>query len=84
VFLSVFFAVIFAPAGPFITMGPLLLLVVGWPEAEKWKIKNLLRVSSALLVVCFILLTRTAYVNFMTPPPAVDPKAQARQKTARH
>jgi hypothetical protein len=80
VLLSVFFAVIFAPAGPFIALGPAIALVIGWQEAGKWKITNLMRLFSALWVVCFLLLTRDAYINFMNPPPKVDPKVEARLK----
>jgi len=78
-FLSVFFTVVFVPVGPFITLGPLIAMVIGWQEAKKWKIKNLMRAMSALLVVTFILLARTAYVDFMTAPPKEDPKAKKKK-----
>ena len=65
-----------------IFLGPLIALVIGWQEAGKWKIKNLVRINSALLVVCFLLLTRTAYVDFMKPKPKVDPKIVAKQRAA--
>jgi uncharacterized membrane protein len=81
-FLSIFFAVLFKPAGPLILLGPLIALAVGWQEAGNWKIKKLMRIYSALYVVCFILLTRTAYVDYTTPAPKLDPKSQAKQKAA--
>lgn len=82
VILSLFFTGVFYPAGPMIFLGPLIAVVIGWQEAGKWKIKNLVRINSALLVVCFLLLTRTAYVDFMKPKPKVDPKIVAKQRAA--
>src|SRR4051794_32047049 len=79
VFLSLFFTIVFYPVGPFITLGALIVLVIGWQEADKWKIKNLIRIFSVLTVVVFLLLARDAYHGFMNPPPKVDPKAKGKK-----
>ena len=78
--LTIFFTWGFYYAGPFVVLGPLIALIIGWQEADKWQIKKLVRILSALMVVCFILLTRDAYVNFMKPKPKVDPAILARQR----
>jgi hypothetical protein len=83
VFLSLFFTGVFYPAGPMIFLGPLVAVVIGWQEAGKWNIKNLVRINSALLVICFLLLTRTAYVDFMKPKPKVDPAVAAKERMKR-
>ena len=36
------------------------------------------------LVVCGIMMAQTAFVTMTTPSPPVDPKAQAKQKAAKH
>ena len=51
-----------------------------WQEAAKWKIKNLLRVNSVLLVLCFFLYTRDSWVEFTKPKPKVDPAKLARER----
>ena len=80
VFLSLVFTAIFYPAGPMIVLGPLIALVIGWQEAGKWNIKNLVRIFSALLVIVFFLMTRDAYYNFTKPKPKVDPVIAARER----
>jgi hypothetical protein len=83
VFLSLVFTAIFYPAGPLILLGPLIALVIGWQEADKFQIKNLVRVFSALLVICFFLMTRDAYIDFMKPKPKADPAVLARERAAK-
>jgi hypothetical protein len=82
-FLTIFFTAAFYVMGPLIVLGPLIALVIGWQEGGKWKIKNLLRVNSALLLLTFFLLTRDAYKDFMKPKPKVDPKVEARLRAQR-
>jgi hypothetical protein len=72
--LSVFFT-FFCLGGGF-----LIPLVIGWQEAANWKIKNLMRAYSVLVVICFIMLAKSSYVYMTTPKPTVDPKVQARQR----
>jgi hypothetical protein len=81
--LTVGFTAAFYPTGPLIVLGPLIALVVGWQEADKWKIKNLLRVNSALLVICFLLMSRDAYNEFTKPKPKIDPAKLARERAAK-
>jgi hypothetical protein len=81
--LTVAFTAAFYPAGPLIILGPVLAIVIGWQEAAKWKAKNLLRVTSALMVVCFLLLSRTYWVEFMKPAPKVDQAKLARERAAK-
>ena len=54
VFLSIVFTVGFYNIGPFIVLGPMIVLIVGWQEAEKWNIKKLVRIFTAVLVCTFI------------------------------
>jgi hypothetical protein len=78
VFLSLFFTVVFYPVGPFVTLGPLILLVIGWQEANKWGIKKLIRIFTVLFVLSFLLLTRMSYVNYVNAP-REDPKAKGKK-----
>ena len=64
--------------------GFLFALVIGWQEATAWKIRKLMYVYTALIVVCGIMMAQTAFVTMTTPSPPVDPKAQAKQKAAKH
>ena len=81
-FLSIAFTAAAYTAGAIwaIVLGPPIVLVVGWQEAAKWKAKNLVRVFGALWVICFILLARDAWTDFMKPKPKVDPAIAARQR----
>jgi len=54
VFLSIVFTVGFYNIGAFIVLGPMILLIVAWQEAEKWNIKKLVRIFTAVLVCTFI------------------------------
>jgi len=81
VFISIFFTVVFWPVKALIVLGPLIALVIGWQEADKWKIKKLMRIFSALLVVCFIMLVPGTIDTFMHPPKVeIDPIKAAKQK----
>jgi hypothetical protein len=80
VFLSIAFTAAFYPTGPFIVAGPLIAVIIGWQEAKKWNIKNLVRITSVLMVLCFIVLARDAYITFVTPKPKVDPAKLARER----
>jgi hypothetical protein len=62
--------------------GFLLALVIGWQEANNWKIKNFMRVYTILLVVFFIMGAKTLFTTLTTASPPVDPKVQAKQKAA--
>jgi uncharacterized membrane protein len=87
VLLSLFFAVVcggaMAGAGA-LSIGPgyLIAMVIGWQEAKNWKIQKLMRIYSALFVVCFILFANTVIESFTNPPPKVDPRV-AKQQAAR-
>jgi hypothetical protein len=54
VFLSIVFTVGFYNIGAFIVFGPMIILIVAWQEAEKWNIKKLVRIFTAVLVCTFI------------------------------
>jgi hypothetical protein len=82
-FLTIAFTAAFYYAGPFVVCGPLIALVIGWQEADRWKIKNLLRATSALMVLCFFLYSRDVYVEFTKPKPKVDPAKLARERAQR-
>jgi hypothetical protein len=79
-FLTIAFTAAFWVTPPLRVLGPLIALVVGWPEADKWKIKNLLRVNSVLLVLCFLTYTRDSWIEFTKPKPKVDPAKAARER----
>jgi hypothetical protein len=79
-FLTLFFTAVFWVTPPLRVLGPLIALVIGWQEAEKWKIKNLLRLNSVLLVLCFLMYTRDSYIEFTKPKPKVDPAKAARER----
>ena len=80
VFLSLVFTAGFYAVGPFILLGPLIVLIVGWQEAAKWNIKKLVRISSALLVISFLLMTRTWYLRPKESEKKVDKVAEGRMR----
>jgi hypothetical protein len=79
-FLAIFFTAVFWVTPPLRVLGPLIALVIGWQEAAKWKIKNLLRLNSVLLVLCFLMYTRDSWVEFTKPKPKVDQAKLARER----
>jgi hypothetical protein len=79
-FLTIAFTVAFWVTPPLRVLGPLIALVIGWQEAGKWKIKNLLRVNSVLLALCFFLYSRDSWIEFTKPKPKVDPAKAARER----
>ena len=74
VFLSLVFTAGFYPVGPFIVLGPLIVLIVGWQEAEKWKIKNLVRISTAVLVCSFLSMSVEWYMRPKEKEKQIVPK----------
>src|SRR4051812_49609815 len=71
VLLSLFFAVVCGGTlggGGLLSVGPgdLIAMVIGWQEAENWKIKKLMRIYSALFVVCSMIFVNTMYKSLTT------------------
>ncbi len=83
VFLSLVFTAGFHATGPGILLGPVILLIVAWQEAEKWNIKKLVRISSALLVISFLLMTRAWYLRPKETEKQLDKVAEGRERARR-
>jgi len=84
VLLSLFFAIVCGGAvagADVLSIGPgyLIAMVIGWQEAKNWKIQKLMRIYSALFVVCFILFANTMFHSLTTPAPTVDPRVAKQQ-----
>jgi hypothetical protein len=78
--LAIFFTAVFWVTPPLRVLGPLIALVIGWQENSKWKIKNLVRLNSVLLVLSFFLYTRDSWTEFTKPKPKVDQAKLARER----
>jgi hypothetical protein len=68
-----------------LSVGPgyLIAMVIGWQEAENWKMKKLMRWYTGLFVVCFILFVNNLYSTFTTAPPPPDAKTLAKERARR-
>jgi hypothetical protein len=73
-FVSLFFVVCLGA-------GFLIPLVIGWQEEKKWKIPKLIRIYSALVVVCSFFMMSFMWKELTTHKEQVDPRV-AKQKAA--
>lgn len=55
-------------------------LIIGWQEAEKWKIKKLMMLYSGLIVVCGSIFVYTTIYKAFNPEVVLDAKTKARMK----
>ncbi|MHC5538380.1 hypothetical protein ACYOEI_09140 [Singulisphaera rosea] len=60
--------------------GLFIPLIVGWQEADKWKIKKVMMLYSGLIVVCGAIFVYTTFDRMINPEVVLDAKTKARMK----
>jgi hypothetical protein len=62
---------------PLIRGGFLIALIIGWQEAKRAQIKNVMRIYSVLLVPCFFVWS-SEWVDYLLHPPKEEPVAKGK------
>jgi hypothetical protein len=84
VFLSIVFTVGFYQIGPFIVLGPMIVLIVAWQEAEKWNIKKFVRIYSAVLVCTFIAMSVEWYKRPVKKEDQISATEEGRRRAVKN